>query len=164
MHSHNKKMAPITTESGTRFRKEGVEHHFLSLYHAKCKEAEQLAANDALSEDKGTIDAHISEANKELVNHIEKLLLEVYTDAKNLTSSVFSRPARYIPSEAGNSYNFDSDTGTIPSDISIQYVNPSSHLDLLKNIEQSYRKQFNAKIESARSIALTSIKYMFSLK
>lgn len=80
--------------------------------------------------------------------------MEVYTDAKKLTSSAYSWPARYIASEAGKCYNFNSNAPTIPSDINIQYVNPKSHLDLLKTIVQSYREQFKLKIESARSYSI----------
>lgn len=49
MYSSNRKKAPITNESGTRYRKDGVEKHFSTLYHAKCKEAEQMADSDSLS-------------------------------------------------------------------------------------------------------------------
>lgn len=108
-----------------------------------------MAVSDSLSQNKGLIDAHISEANKKLANHIGRLFLEVYTDAKKLTSSAYSWPARYIASEAGKCFDFNSNAPTIPSDINIQYVSPSSHLDFLNTIVQSHREQFKLKIESA---------------
>lgn len=154
LNSANNKVAPITTKAGTRFRRTVVEQHFSSLYHEKCKEAERINATDLANQNKGLMDAQISEANKKVANHIGKLCLQVYADAKKLTSSAFSWPARYIASEASNRFEFNANNATIPSYINIQYVNPSSHLDLLTTITQSHREEFKKKIESARTYSI----------
>lgn len=154
MFTENNKIASITTENGTRYRKDTVENHFISVYHAKCKEAELLASVPVPVNKPGLIDTHISEANRKRANHIGKLFLQVYTDAKKLTSSAYSWPARFIGSEVASRFDFNSDTNTIPSDINIQYVNPSSHLDLLKIIVQSHQKEFKQKIETASAFSI----------
>lgn len=155
MHVNNRKMPPITTTDGTRFKKEAVTNHFLSLYHAKCREAERVASNSASAQQSKTlIDKHISAANEKRANHIGKLFLQVYVDAKKLTSSAFSWPARYIASEAGNNFNFNLYTTTIPNDTNIQYVSPADHLKLLKIITKTHFKIFKEKIQSARAVSI----------
>lgn len=91
----NKKLPSITTTAGTRFRIEIVEQHFESSYHIKCKEAQKIdeSKNEAHT-NKNLIDMHISAANEKRANHIGKLILHVYGDAKKLTSSAYSWPVR----------------------------------------------------------------------
>lgn len=108
-------MPPITEKGGIRFKKQYVVSHFESVHHKKCKEAEQLAENIQDSQVEGQMDKHISEANKERANYVGKLLLQVYTDAKKLTLSAYSWPSRFVASEAGHNFDFDSfQVGTIP--------------------------------------------------
>lgn len=154
LHTANNKIAPITTSNGTRYRKESVEKHFMSLYHAKCKEAEKVADCDSAIAVKGTMDVHISESNKKLANHIGKLFIQVYANAQKLTSSAFSWPARYVAGEASNQFDFNSNNPTISLQINLQYVNPVSHLELLKTIVQSDRTEFKQKIETARAYSI----------
>lgn len=155
MHVDNRKLPPMATTAGTRFSKGIVTNHFLSLYHTKCKEAELLASGNAsTSQIKNQIDMHISEANAKRANHIGKLFLQVYVDAKKLTSSAFSWPARFIAAEAGNQFSFNAYSTTIPNDINIQYVTPADHLVLLKTIATTNLDQFKKKIESARASSI----------
>lgn len=85
------------------------------------------------------IDMHISESNKNHANHIGKLMMQVYTDAKRLTLSAYSWPAQYIATESGTAFDFNSsNTSIIPENINIQYVNPPGHLNLLTAIVKSW--------------------------
>ena len=128
----------------------------LNRNQQKCKEAEQMSASDCVNQDKGLIDVHMSEAKKKLASYVGILFLDVYTDATRLALSAFSWPARYIASEARNRFDFNSNTVTIPTDINMQYVNPSSHLDLLKIITQSHHEEFKEKIETTLAYSLCS--------
>lgn len=141
--------------AGPRFKTETVENHFVSLYHIKCKEAELIDSNSvSVNTNKNLIDMHISQANENRSNHIGKLLLQVYGDAKKLTSSAYSWPARFVASEAANKFNFNSYSSTIPTDINIQYVSPADHLVFPKLIAKTHFKQFKEKIEIALAISI----------
>lgn len=152
----NKKLPSITSEAGIRFKKDNVEHHFSSTYHRKCKEAERLSTKETstINENRALIDVHISEANRDKANHIGELLLQVYCDAKKLTLSAYSWPSRYVAAKAGQCFDFNTTTTTIPSTINIQYVNPSSHLDLLNVITRSFDSLFKEKISSSLACSI----------
>lgn len=152
--SDNKKTAPITTEIGIRFKREYVVKHFASLYHEKCKEAELLTKDDSKNTNRNLIDIHISESNRIRANHMGKLFIQVYADAKKLTLSAFSWPARFVASEAGNYFDFNEpNSTTIPPSMNIQYVTPKSHGDLLKIITKSCNI-LQEKIKNARAISI----------
>lgn len=136
--SDNRKLPNITSEVGIRFKKENVEHHFSSLYHQKCKEAEKTSNEASAKQNRGLMDIHISEANKERANHIGDLMMQVFCDAKKLTLSARSWPSRYVATKSGQKFDFNTTTSTIPDTINIQYVNPPGHLDLLNVITRSY--------------------------
>lgn len=97
---------------------------------------------------------HISEANRKRANHIGELLLQVYTDAKNLTSSAYSWPSRFVASESGKCFDFNaSSSKTIPDNINTQYVTPAGHLNLLTAITRSHNKLI-AQVENALAISI----------
>lgn len=136
----NSKPPPIVLETGTRFRKKTVTDHFASSYHKHCKQAVLLASTAAHAKktDKSLIDMHISEANKQFANHIGSLMLQVYADAKRLTVSAYSWPARYVASESGKGFDFNAtDAPIVPENINLQYVNPAGHLNLMTTIVNS---------------------------
>lgn len=67
----------IATVEGTQNRTKYVQDHFESKYHQECKKAELLKTIQS-SQNKSSMDFHISKANKHLADHIGKLLLQVY--------------------------------------------------------------------------------------
>lgn len=147
----NNKPPPIATEKGTKYRKSVVDEHFQTKYHKESKKCQILSTS---SFQKGRMDFHINQANKALANHLGKLLIQVYNDAKKLTLSAFSWPSRYVASEAGNQFNFDDSTNsTIPTNINLQYINRPSHLELLSCIVKS-DDQFTEKIKSSLACSI----------
>lgn len=155
LYCDNSRMPPIAEKGGIRFKKQYVMLHFESEYHKKCKEAEQLAEKNIQdSQVVGQMDKHISEANKERANYVGKLLLQVYTDAKKLTLSAYSWPSRFVASEAGQNFDFNSfQAGTIPKNLNVQYVNPAGHLDFLTVIVKS-DSDLEKKIETTLACSL----------
>lgn len=126
----------------------------MTTYHKECKKADLMAASTSKPANKGLIDMHISEANRKKANHIGKLLLQVYTDAKILTSSAYSWPSRFVASESGKCFNFNASSfKTIPDNINIQYVTPAGHLSLLTAITRSHNKLI-AQVENALAISI----------
>lgn len=143
-------------ENGTRFRAQTVAEHFASTYHKECRQA-QILKNQEIGKkntNKSLIDMHISEANKMYANHIGKLMLQVYTDAKRLTVSAHSWPARFIASECGLIFDFNSvRESTVPENINIQYVNPPGHLKLLTTIVNSW-DEIQSKIQNSLAFSI----------
>lgn len=132
-----------------------MEKHFASLYHIKCKEAELIATDtESVKDNKNLIDMHVRAANLKQANHVGSCLLQVYTDAKKLTSSAYSWPARFLGSTAAHNFDFNSYSSTIPTDTNIQYVSPSDHLIFLKLIAKTHFKQFEEKIKTGRAFSL----------
>lgn len=125
--------------------------HFATSYHKECVKANRIALNEIenLNKKKELIDLHISESNRTLANHIGKLLIIVYNDAKKLTLSAFSFPSRYIAAECARNFDFNNASAPIiPLHLNAQYVNPVSHLNLLNAIVAS-SDIFENKLKSA---------------
>lgn len=138
----------IATKEGTRNRRNIVEEHFQSIYHQECKKAKLMQIN-VPSNNANMIESFISKANTQLKSHMSKLFCQVFVDAKRLTISAYSWPARYVAFEAGNSLDFENpNSPTIPSAINLQYVSPASHLDILSTIVKS-NTTFHDKIKNA---------------
>lgn len=145
LNSDNNKMAPLTTKAGCRFRRTYLVEHFQSKYHKACKTAINVPSNA-----KGSIGFHISKADEKLVSHVTKLLFDVYVDAKKLTISAFSWPARFVGAEAGRTFDCkDNEAPTVSPSLNLQYVNQPSHLSLLTTIVQSHKNDFYDKITNS---------------
>lgn len=154
MFCAKKRMPPIATTEGTRYRTQNLQDHFQSKYHKECKKTESLKTMQ-LDQNKNSIDFHISQANKHLADHIGKLLLQVYVDGKKLTNSAYSWPGRYVSAEASHHFDFNKKSEpTIPKNTELQYVNPHSHLELLSAIVKSYAEEFEKKLESALAVSI----------
>lgn len=152
----NNRPPAITSENGTRFRTQTVVDHFASTYHKECRQAKLLKNQEIgkKNNNKSLIDMHISEANKMYANLIGKLMLQVYTDAKRLTVSAHSWPARFIASECGLIFDFNSvRESTVPENINIQYVNPAGHLKLLTTIVNSW-DELQSKIQNSLACSI----------
>lgn len=153
MFCTKKGMPSIATAEGTRYRTRSLEEHFKSKHHEETKKAESFK-NMQLNQNKESIDFHISQANKHLANHIGKLILQVFTDAKKLTISAYSWPAIYVSGEASHHFDFNEKSEpTIPKNIELQYVNPNSHLELMSAVVKSY-DEFEEKLISALAISI----------
>lgn len=133
LNSDNRKVAPITTMDGIRYRHRYVSDHFESRYHQACKKAINVPNNAT-----GCMDLHISRADEKLAFHVTKLLFTIYVDAKKLTPSAYTWPARFVAAEAGRSFDYrEVNAPAIDSGMNLQYVNQTSHASLLNVIVES---------------------------
>lgn len=145
LNSDNRKLAPITTMEGIRYRRRYVIDHFKSKYNGACKKAINVPRNA-----KGSIEMHVSKAEEKLVSHVTKLLFTIYVDAKKLAPSVYSWPARYVGAEAGRSFDYrDVNAPTIDPAMNLQYVNQTSHTSLVSVIIKADKPKMLAKLEKA---------------
>lgn len=145
INSDNRKVAPISTEDGVRYRHRYVADHFQTKYHQACKRSINIPSNA-----KGSIEMHISKADEKLVSHVTKLLFAIYVDAKKLTSSAYSWPARFVGAEAGRSFDYrDVNAPTINPAMNLQYVNRMSHAELLSVIVESDKPKLLTKLQKS---------------
>lgn len=145
INSDNRKVAPMTTMDGCRYRHSYVLEHFQSKYHQACKMAINVPSNT-----KGSIEIHVRKADEKLVSHVTKLLFAIYVDANKLTSSAYSWPARFVGAEAGRSFDYrDPNAPTIHPAMNLQYVNPTSHADLLSVIVESDKPNLITKLQKS---------------
>ncbi len=155
--SQNKKLPAIATEGGTLYRKETVDHHFNSLYHAEASKKFKLASLSSAEKLQSTdIGKYISTQNEKLANKIGNLMLQVYCDAKKLTLPAWNFPARVVTSYVASNFSFNSQR-TVADDVKnfdFQYVTPSFHLELLKCIANSYRSTFREMMKNSVASSL----------
>lgn len=150
----SKKPPPITTGSGTRYRKEVLDEHLKSSFHNECMKAARIDSTKTI--DKAPTDKAINKAHKQMLDYVGKLCIKIYNDANGLNLSAWSWPSRYVAAEV--SHSFDSSvTPTkciILSNSKLQYVNPKGHLELMSAIVSSFRNDFLAKIKNCIAISL----------
>lgn len=79
---------------------------------------------------------------------------QVYLDAKRLTLSAHSWPARFVACEASKSYDYERSEATIPANVNLQYVNPPSQLTLLTTIFDAERPNVINKVLNCQAISL----------
>lgn len=75
-------------------------------------------------------------------------------DGKRLTLSANSWPARYVTHESSQVFDYTHTTATIPPDISLQYVNPPTHSNLLSCIVQAELNTIIEKISKCIALSL----------
>lgn len=157
MSSQNKKLPAIASAGGTQYRKETVEKHFKTVYHAQALKKFKLASLSAAEQLQCTdIGKYISTKNEKLANKIGDLMLHVYCDAKKLTLSAWSFPARIVTGHVGSNFSFNSQRAVAEDvkNFDFQYVTPSFHLELLKCIVNSYRSTFRDLMENSVACSL----------
>lgn len=149
----SKKPPAIASANGTRFYAKIVTEHLSAAYHKECEKANRISSIEVTTA--APMEIAISKANKQLIDRVGKLMIQVYLDAKRLNLTAYSWPSRYVAGEA--SYAFDSldQTHNIISDsINLQYINTHGHLDLMNAIVQSHRNEFHRKIKESLALSL----------
>lgn len=111
MYRNNRRIPQITKECGARNRPDSRKAHITTLYHEKSVEAARrnpiLAS---LSIEQNPIARMVSKANLEKANEMGAYALTIFTDAKRLTLSANSWPAREVTAKIGRKFNInDSD-------------------------------------------------------
>lgn len=156
LNSLNRKPAPITTKSGTKFLSKVVQDHLNSNAHAECYIAyQQLTLSPAEILQKTPIGRSITDANLSLANYIGKLLIYVYGGVKKLTLSGNTFPARVA---TGNfAENFDFQTFDVAKkEQNFQYTTPSSYREFLKIIVDCHRSDLKKILADALAVSLRS--------
>jgi hypothetical protein len=155
IHSKKVQVPPIAKPGGTRYRTEVVESHCRQPYHAKCLKAFRLSTLSKVEiSTSSAMGKLVSKANEKLANKIGGLLINAYGDAKKLTLSAYSYPARVVVSKIATSFEFnsssvcgDSSESTHSTGYSdLQYLTPSAHKEFLECIVESDRDRLARKL------------------
>lgn len=94
LHSKSKHQPHITTEKGAGYRSDVIELHLRSDCHNACLNAARMKSITDVTKSTAPMDVSISKSNEKQANHIGKLMIQVFTDAKILTLSAWNWPAR----------------------------------------------------------------------
>lgn len=149
----SKRPPAIICEKGTRFYEKIFSEHLSSAYHQECTKAYRLSTIG--DEQEAPMEIAINKAIKHQIDYVGKLMIPIYMDAKRLNDSAHSWPSRYVAAECSKVYNPHDKSGKIvPSNINVQYVNPSGHLNLMTAIVQSHRPELLRKINECLALSL----------
>lgn len=155
MFSSSTQPPPITRKTGTQYRSKVIEAHVKSAYHIAATEA---AAAKAASKEKptGAVERLISKSQEKLANHIGRLAMTIFVDAKKLTLSAYSWPARMVAYEYGAAFNINEpeQTASKIQKVSLQYMNPMAHSEILKCIVAVEENLLSKKIEDCIALSL----------
>lgn len=147
-----KRPPAITTEKGTRFYEKILVEHLSTTYHEECTKAYRIGT---IEQKNAPMEIAIAKATKHQIDHIGKLMIPVYLDAKRLNLSANSWPSRYVAAEASNAYNSQNQSESIvPENMNLQYVNTHGHLNLMTAIVESHRTEFLRKINDCLALSL----------
>lgn len=144
----------MTTTNGTRFKSEVLQKHIETDYHKECERLFRLSSIEDKSS-QAPLKISMDKAAVKMINHVAKLMMQIFVDAKQLSQSAHSWPARYVASAASFVYDFQEQTKpTIPENIPMQYVNKPGHLSLLTTIVNSHVPDFIEKINECWAVSL----------
>lgn len=155
----NRTIPSIASEAGTEKRSDVISAHLSSFFHKECVRMEKIRLVDSQHEAQKVLKplhTFISKANEKQATEIRKLMIQVYLDAKRLNLSARSWPAiRYVAAYTSSSFSFnDRQESIIPTSMSLSYVNPPSHLDLLTSIVEADTHHVKEKIRNCLAISL----------
>lgn len=136
---HPRGQVPMANHE-TRYRTNTLEEHIRSDYYKECERIFRLSTvtSEIVETFDGPLKRAMHKANVQMIDHVGKLMTQVFYDAKNLSLPPYSWPARYNASAASFAYDSQSRSrSSIPENIQMQYVNPPGHLELMTTIVKS---------------------------
>lgn len=140
----------------TRYREKAIDDHIQTDYHKECERVYHLSSIEGERPPSKLVVA-IDKSKLQMMNHVGKLMIQIFYDAKNLNLTAHSWPARYVTNASSVVYNVQDDTessSTIPANISMQYVNKPGHRCLLKTIVNSHVPDFINKLNESWALSL----------
>lgn len=100
----------------------------------------------------------IRNVNQKQLAHISRLMLEVFFDAKYLSLTEYSWPARHVVAFTSCEYDPTIPSvhpdRTVPENINLQYVNPHGHAEMMTTIVEAHRGDFMEKLQRSWAVSL----------
>lgn len=148
----------IVNETGTRLQSSVINDHLKSACHIACVRANRITSIPVEERPSTSMEKAIRNANQMQLTHISRLMLEVFFDAKYLSLTEYSWPARHVVASTSYQYvpniPFDHLDRTVPENINLQYVNPQGHAEMMTKIVEAHRGDFMEKLRSSWAISL----------
>lgn len=162
MYAISRKNAQITKEEGTGNRTDVLEAHLITPYHIACMErhTQELAhgANIGtdIDDDHVLFEKQLTASNSEKADKISRYMMAIYTDAKLLSPSAYSWPARIFSNEYSRNYSIinPQENQEAMHKINLQYMSPAANSDFLKCIVEVDRNVVAQKLESCLAVSL----------
>lgn len=155
LYIRNQRIPKIATTDGTGYRADVVDKHLESDYHTACVNAERINVLKKPDKVLTPMDVAVSTANEKQATYVGKFMIKVYIDAKILTLAAHNWPARFVASEASNAFHFNqSEESVIPKNLSLQYINPNKHLELMQSIVNADRDNLKSKIVDCLALSV----------
>lgn len=154
LHSKNRKIPAIASQTGTRFIEEIALAHLESKVHKECYKAYQHSKLTKSEVMKITpIGKFINQSNLALANHIGKLLIHTYGSAKITSFSGNNFPARVAIAREAERFDINNYDVSECED-NLQYVTPTSYRELLQIIVECHRSEWESLLSSCLAISL----------
>lgn len=155
LHVRNRKLPRIATKDGTLFRPDIVRNHLISEFHIACENVERIKVLTKPDQILTPMNVAIDKANSLQKSYVGKLIIQIFIDAKTLALPAWNWPARYVTNEASNAFKYDNhEQNNIPGKLSLQYVNPIKHLELMKCIVEADKSNMKSQILDCCALSL----------
>lgn len=150
LYVRNGILPAIAQQQGTRFRRDTLTNHLAQAYHKQAISAERRKSLEN-TEKPTQMEVCISNANKELGLKMCKLAIMIYGDAKKLTVSQHSSPARVAISEMAQQFSLDKSS---EFNMDFQYLLHREYMEILELIVESYKPVLLKLLENALALSL----------
>lgn len=107
LYIRNQRHPKIATRNGTGYRSDVIENHLITDYHIACVNIERIKLFEMPDKALTPMDVSMNNANVKQANNIDKLMIQIYGDAKMLTLAAWHWPARFVASEASNAFQYN---------------------------------------------------------
>ena len=142
-------MPAVAQQQGTRFRRNTVTNQLAQAYHKQAVSAERTSL-DKMEKPTQT-EVCLSNANTELGLKIGKLAIMLCGDAKKLTMSQYSFPARVAIREMAQQFSLNKSS---EFNTDFQYLLHREYMEILELIFESYKSELLKVLENALALSL----------
>lgn len=158
LYCNNTRKPAITDTAGTQYRTNVLREHIKSNYHKQCMKAHALKPLSAAvnSKESSSLDKLIMGSNAKLANEVGKLAISIYVDAKKLSLSAYSWPARQVAFRMAECFDFNnpSKNEAALKKISLHRLNPIFHREMLTCIVGAESGLLERTIEDCVALSL----------
>lgn len=148
----------IAQNIGAQFRSKTLELHLATKYHAECLKADKLKPliHETNPKNRTTLDNMILGGQAKVANIIGRRAISVYADAKCLSNSARSWAARQMAEQFAECFEYNDVVKNEENirKISMNYLNPNFHAEILDCITSAEKNMIANKLKNCISLSL----------
>lgn len=148
----------IAKDIGAQFRSKTLEFHLATKYHAECLKADKLKPliHETNPKRRTSLDNMILGGQAKVANIIGRRAISVYADAKCLSNSARSWAARQMAEQFAECFDYNDVVKNEESikKISMNYLNPNFHAEILDCITTAEKNMIANKLKNCISLSL----------